>query len=233
VGGDQRNRGTSAGWLHPELLQAAPAREGKSNDRSSGNIERSFVLKARLTPDAAAVAKIGLISGIARIGDGDKAAFKQVYDATCAKLYGIIFRILGDRDSADDILQDVYLRIWQHAREFDSVRSSPITWMAAIARNRALDARKKRSRKILQEVPGLEQITADDNPQAHDAKCDNRRRLDECLRSLEPEKREVVLLAYYYGLTREEISYRTGRPAATIKTWLRRSLAQLKSDFGS
>jgi RNA polymerase sigma-70 factor, ECF subfamily len=167
------------------------------------------------------------------MADGDEAAFKPVYDATCAKLYGIILRILGERDAADDILQEVYLRIWQHAHEFDPARSSPITWMATIARNRALDARKKRPMSALEDVPGLDQVAGDNDQQGHEAKCDNRHRLYQRLQGLESQKREILLLAYCYGLTREEISHRTGRPIGTIKTWLRRSLAQLKSDLDS
>ena len=74
---------------------------------------------------------------------GDRAAFERLYAATSAKLYGIVLRIVRRRDVADELLQDVYLRIWQHAAQFDALRSSPISWMATIARNRALDEVKR------------------------------------------------------------------------------------------
>ena len=73
------------------------------------------------------------------------------------------------------------------------------------------------------------ELPSDDNPLENHERNEAARRLKACLNTLEPEKREIVLLAYYYGLTRDEIADRTGRPAATVKTWLRRTLAQLKS----
>jgi RNA polymerase sigma-70 factor, ECF subfamily len=161
-------------------------------------------------------------------GLGDRAAFAKVYTMTATKLYGIVVRILGRRDLAEDVLQEVYLRVWQHAGEFDPVAGSPITWLATIARNRALDEGKRKTMRSLEDFPGVLELASSDDPLAELELNEEHSRLLTCLDELEPEKRHLILLAYYYGVTREEIARHTGRPVATVKTWLRRSLAQLR-----
>jgi RNA polymerase sigma-70 factor (ECF subfamily) len=129
---------------------------------------------------------------------------------------------------ADEVLQEVYVRVWQRAGDFDPAASSPITWLATIARNRALDEVRRHTMRSLEDHPELLQVPSEDDPAGTLERNEQLRRLYACLEALEPEKKEIVLLVYYHGLTREEIASRFGRPAATVKTWLRRSLAQLK-----
>ncbi len=178
------------------------------------------------------VSREDLVKALAGTARGDVAAFKIVYSATSVKLYGIILRILGRRDLADEILQEVYVRVWQHAGDFDPAASSPITWLATIARNRALDEARRNTMRSLDDVPEILQLPSGDDPSASHDDNEQLRRLYACLDGLEPEKKEIVLLAYYHGMTREEIANRVGRPVATVKTWLRRSLAQLKDCLG-
>lgn len=159
---------------------------------------------------------------------GDTAAFGQLYTATSAKLYGIVARLVGRRDLADEVLQETYLRIWKHAGRFDPARSSPITWMVAIARNCALDELRREASlakctRQLFEAP-LDGSASDDHAIWEDSS-----RLHGCLLRLEPEKREVIVQAYCFGMSRLDIARKTGRPVSTIKSWLRRSLAELKS----
>jgi RNA polymerase sigma-70 factor (ECF subfamily) len=175
------------------------------------------------------VSRDDLVKALAGVARGDKAAFEMLYAATSLKLYGIVVRILGQRALADEVLQEVYVRVWQRAGEFDPATSSPITWLTTIARNRALDEVKRKTMRSFEDHPEVLDFPSDDDPLENHARNEVNRRLPACLDTLEPEKREMVLLAYYYGLTREELAQRTGRPAATVKTWLRRSLAQLKS----
>jgi RNA polymerase sigma-70 factor (ECF subfamily) len=155
-----------------------------------------------------------------------------VYGATSLKLYGIVVRILGRRDVADEVLQEVYVRVWQRAGDFDAAASSPITWLAAIARNLALDETRRKTARSLEDFPEILQLPSGDDPAADHERSEDLRRLSACLDVLEPERKELVLLAYYHGLTREELSSRIDRPVATVKTWLRRSLAQLKDCLG-
>ncbi len=173
-----------------------------------------------------------LIEALERTAHGDVAAFKTVYAATSLKLYGIVVRILGRSDLADEVLQEVYVRVWQRAGDFDPAASSPITWLATIARNRALDEARRTTMRSLDDAPELLEIPSDDNPAASLERSEELRRLQACLEGLEAERKEIVLLAYFHGLTREEIARRLGRPVATVKTWLRRSLAQLRDCLG-
>jgi RNA polymerase sigma-70 factor, ECF subfamily len=160
---------------------------------------------------------------------GDKDAFARLYKATSSKLFGIIVRILNRRDLSEEVLQEVYMRIWQRAGDFDASRASPISWMAAIARNRALD-----------EVRKVKPVSIEDTPEVMDLpdpgelaitgieRNEDLQRLLKCLEGLDPEKREMVLMAYYRGESREALSQRFGSPVSTIKTWLHRSLTQLR-----
>ena len=168
-----------------------------------------------------------LVGAIHAVANGDKAAFASVYAATAAKLFGIVVRIVRRQDVAEDVLQEVYLRIWQHAHTFDARFSSPITWMAAIARHRALDeVRRGDAGFPLEECPEVLRLVSREGSLASDEDNANRD-LAAALQRLSRDKRAIVVQAYCDGLTREEIAKRTG-PIPTVKTWLRRALAELK-----
>lgn len=170
-----------------------------------------------------------LTAVLQRVAQRDRAAFKILYDATSPKLYGIILRILSRRDLADEVLQEVYVKIWEHAGDYKAGVASPITWMATIARNRALDLVRRRQPIQLDNVPDIEQFAAAPvDPLADRERSEDLARLLSCLNGLDAEKREMVVQAYLRGSTRSALAIQYGRPEATIKTWLRRSLAQLK-----
>lgn len=176
----------------------------------------------------------GLVTLLQGIADGDKNAFSALYAATSAKLYGIILRILSRRDLADEVMQEVYVKVWERAGEFDPTRSSPITWMATIARNRALDEARKSRPVSLEDMPQGFDIVSD-QPLAIETMVasEDGRRLFDCLQGLEEERRELVGLAYLNGMTREALGQKFSKPVPTIKTWLHRSLAQLRDCLGS
>ncbi len=163
---------------------------------------------------------------------GDTAAFETVYSTTSSKLYGIIVRMLGRGGLADKVLEKVYVRVWQRAGEFDPAISSPITWLATIARSQALDEAKRKTMRSLEEFSELSYVPCDDNALAAHERNEELDRLRRCLDCLDPEKREMVLLVYHHGFTREEIARRNGWPVAAVKPWLRRALAQLKDCLG-
>ena len=170
-----------------------------------------------------------LVDLMRRVAARDRDAFEDLYRATSAKLYGIVVGILVRRSLADEALQDVYTRIWERAGDFDPAKGSPIAWMAAVARNRALDdLRRARAAPVSTLPEGFDIASEEGN--ALDAMEGNERlrALMGCLDRLDGEKREAVLLAYYRGCSREELSRRYGRPVPTIKTWLHRSLLQLR-----
>ena len=171
---------------------------------------------------------------LSRIARRDAAAFSTLYKQTSAKLYGVVARILTRGDVAADVLQEVYVRIWEKAGEFDPVRGSPLAWMATIARNRALDeVRRVRPVSLEDQPEGFEPAAEEVDPLAARERSEGLTALVDCLKALDEEKRAVVLLAYYRGLSREALAKRFGRPVPTIKTWLHRSLAQLRDCLAS
>src|SRR6266699_3466509 len=92
---------------------------------------------------------------IAAVAKGDEAAFERLYAATRAKLYGVVLRILRRQDLAEEVIQEAYVKIWNSAGQFNPGLSSPITWMASIARNRAIDVVRKRSEVSIEEEPAV------------------------------------------------------------------------------
>lgn len=167
---------------------------------------------------------------------GNRRAFAALYDATAAKLFGIVLRILNDRGRAEEVLQEAYLRIWRNADRFDPTAGRPITWMAAIAHNAAIDARRRNGPATVSSVTNGDgdetDIFADiaDPTEAPDGA--DLEALRKCLGQLDKDHRTCVLLAYYEGWSREELSEKFDRPVGTIKTWLHRALAALKLCLG-
>ena len=183
---------------------------------------------------ASAGAGEGLGDLLRQVAARDAAAFAALYKQTNAKLYGVVARILTRGDVAADVLQEAYVRIWEKAGDFDPVRGSPLAWMATIARNRALDeARRVRPVSLEDQPEGFEPAAEQINPLAARERSEGLAALVDCLKGLDEEKRAVVLLAYYRGLSREALAKRFGRPVPTIKTWLHRSLAQLRDCLAS
>ncbi|WP_028796142.1 sigma-70 family RNA polymerase sigma factor [Thalassobaculum salexigens] len=164
-----------------------------------------------------------------RVAGGDRQAFADLYEATAPKLYGIILRILRRRDETDEVVQDVYVKIWQRAGDFDPARASPITWMATIARNRALDEVRRARVATVSDDIALERAADPARSALGDVEAsEDRRRLEVCLDALEGERGSLVRLAYLDGLSRQDLADRFGQPVGTIKTWLHRSLKQLR-----
>jgi len=182
------------------------------------------------TPTGTAGDLAGLLR---RVADGDAKAFQVLFRATSAKLYGVVFRILRRKDLADEVVQEAYLRIWRRASSFNPQAGSPITWMAVIARNLALDEVRRVQPVSIEDRPDvLDMPDAFIDPlQARD-KAETWARLTACLDGIEKDRREMVLLAYHHGLSREELAAKFGAPIATVKTWLRRSLLQLRACLG-
>jgi RNA polymerase sigma-70 factor, ECF subfamily len=170
-----------------------------------------------------------LVELLKRVTTHDRAAFNALYDATSAKLYGVILRIVVRRDIADELLQETFIKIWNRAGAFEATKGSPITWMATIARHTALDSVRRIVPVSIEERPDALQVPSEEpGPDVRLDQSEDARRLTRCLDGLEPEKRKIVVLAYIEGYSREELAKQFDRPIATIKTWLHRSLANLK-----
>jgi RNA polymerase sigma-70 factor, ECF subfamily len=177
-----------------------------------------------LTPD-----EMGWL--LAAVAKGEAAAFERLYDATRARLYGVVLRILRRPDLAAEVMQDAYTRISRSAADFDPRIATPITWMVAIARGRALDL--VRSQGAMEETTGAPDMGADESGPADRHITEELRRLLACLGELEPEHRRLVLLAYYSGWSREQLAARFETGLDNVKTWLRESLLRIRECLGS
>lgn len=184
----------------------------------------------RETGMAASPARNELVELLRRTSDGDREAFADIHDRTSAKLFGIICRILPNRELAEEALQDCFFNIWRTAGKFDPLIASPISWMAAIARNRAIDIRRLSAERISQGSDVLaEELTSNRaGPLATAERTEMLRKLLGCLNKLPQDGKEMVLLAYFQGWSRKEIGEHFNRPVNTVKTMLRRNLALLK-----
>lgn len=174
---------------------------------------------------------IGLDHILERVAASDSAAFAELYDRTSAHLFGLALRILKRRDWAEDALQETYLSIWRKASHYHRDQGSAKGWLVVLLRNRALDRLRRetvRGGKITGEI---NDEIRDDAPSPLDLACAGAtgRRLQDCLNALEDSPRHVLQLAYWDGLTHEELSQCLSVPLGTVKSWIRRSLAKLKT----
>jgi RNA polymerase sigma-70 factor (ECF subfamily) len=174
-------------------------------------------------------ARATLAANLLRAGRGDRDAFRAVYDATSAKLFGVILRILRDRDLAEEVLQEVYVNVWAKADRFDAGRASPITWLAAIARNRAIDRLRARRGGETRPIEEAEAVVDPAEPaDAMIGRSEDAMRLELCLGELEPKHAAAIRIAFFDGATYEDLARRHDVPLGTMKSWIRRSLLKLR-----
>lgn len=165
----------------------------------------------------------------------DAKAFRSLYDATSPKLFGYALRILHKRELAEEVLQESFVSIWNSARTYQSQLAAPMTWMAAIVRNKALDALRRTDGTLEINVdtfdssilnalydPGATPIEA--LQISSDAKA-----LAYCMSMLEGLHRQVIGMAFYHDLSHSEVAQQMAIPIGTVKTWIRRSLERLKT----
>ena len=172
-----------------------------------------------------------IVAAFARIPAGDRTALQTVYRLTSAKLFGVCLRILGERSEAEDVLQDVYVTVWRKAADFDPARASPLTWLIAIARNRAIDRlRASKHSRRMEPIDAADHV-ADAGPIA-DGMLENAQdyaRLHGCLDGLEARERAALRGAFFDGNTYEDLAARMSVPLGTMKSWIRRGMIKLKS----
>lgn len=174
--------------------------------------------------------KAELDSLLVAVAGRDKDAFRRLYDLTSPKLLATILRIVRIRPAAEEVLQDVYLRIWQNAGSYSPQTAPARAWMNSIARNRAIDVLRQKGFTSVSgaddDVDWYERVAEDRD---READMINNASLRHCLQTIDPQARNCVLLAYYEGYSREELAARYERPVNTIKTWLHRSLSSLRA----
>jgi RNA polymerase sigma-70 factor (ECF subfamily) len=170
---------------------------------------------------------------IARVASGDRRAFEQLYDRYASTVYGVALRMLGDREVAEDAVQEIFLRVWKRAGSFDRSRAFA-PWLFGIAHNYGIDElrrRRARPQPVYEddEHPVLSEIPDDIDVGEAAVLSDQRRIVREALEQLPEEQRQALMLAYFGGLTQQEIATRLGNPLGTVKTRMRLGLQKLRS----
>lgn len=165
---------------------------------------------------------------LARSAQGDRAAFRRLYQASAAKLHGVALRILRRGDWAEEVLQECYLSIWARAGDYRAPLAAPMTWMTSIVRNRCLDRLRRPAPEV--GADALEEMASGNpGPLALLERLKDAESLARCLKRLDARQRQAIALAFYDGLSHAELARHLREPLGTVKTWVRRGLLQLRS----
>jgi RNA polymerase sigma-70 factor (ECF subfamily) len=163
---------------------------------------------------------------LTEVSKGDPSAFERLYEATSAKLYGIVLRIVRRQDLAAEVMEEAYLQIREHAGEFSPGHSSPLAWMGAMARRLAIDVARQPA--VGQGEPEVVEENEGPATVPRHQLTDDLKRLLTCIGRLEPDRQRMLLLAYYGAFSREQLSLKLDMSSNLLKTALRRSLAEVE-----
>ncbi len=168
---------------------------------------------------------------IAQTAQGDQAALATLYDRTSPQVYGLIFKILDNREAAEEVTLDVYTQVWRQAHSFDRSRGAPGAWLMTLARTRAIDRyRASAAERGKFESLDAASFFASDGPDPEEelAGMERQQLVRQALKTLSPEQREAIALAYFYGLSQSEIADKLGLPLGTVKTRMRLGMMKLR-----
>jgi RNA polymerase sigma-70 factor (ECF subfamily) len=171
---------------------------------------------------------------IQRIAGKDRAAFAELYDTLAPRMFGLILRVLVDRAQSEEILQEVFLEVWQSADRFAPNRGRGRTWLLTIAHRRAIDRVRSAQAATDRDVrAGFRELatTPDDVAYQVEVKIESER-VAGALRRLPEAQRETLVLAYYGGYSQSEIAALTRAPLGTVKTRMRDGLTKLRVEMG-
>jgi RNA polymerase sigma-70 factor (ECF subfamily) len=185
-------------------------------------------------PDARA-SEAKRLEGVMRlVAVGDQSAFADLYDATSPRLLGLVKRLLIDHAQSEEVLQEVYLEIWQQAPRFSAVKGSVMSWMLTIAHRRAVDRIRASQASTDRDIRiGIRDLAPEFDSVAESAEISlERGRVAAALQGLSVVQREAVELTYFGGLTNSEVAERQGVPLGTVKTRLRDGLIRLREGMG-
>jgi RNA polymerase sigma-70 factor (ECF subfamily) len=222
---------TLTAGFHPRILEpvrAAVILRSVKTSPSQRPVERSAV-DAKPAADDEAVRLDELVAAVAQ---QDEAALGQLYDATLPRVYGVSVRITRDAKLAEDVCEEVYWQVWREALRFDPARGRALTWILTIARSRALDSLRRKEDADPHPDPaslGGPDGSMEANPQDLLEAMQRNHALHAALAALDAIPRQLLSLAYFRGLTHEEIAAQTGMPLGTVKSHLRRSLDTMRS----
>ncbi|WEN14465.1 sigma-70 family RNA polymerase sigma factor [Rhodanobacter sp. AS-Z3] len=167
-------------------------------------------------------------------GRNDQKAFAELYKRTSSKLFGVCLRMLRDRSEAEEVLQETYTTVWRRASSFDASKASAITWLVTLSRNKAIDRLRQHREELMDDPSHLDELVDEQPTPAADAQTSQEyQRLQRCMDELEPQQQSSVREAFFTGATYNELAARCKVPLGTMKSWIRRSLMQLRSCLDS
>lgn len=168
---------------------------------------------------------------IAQTAQGDQTAFATLYDRTSPQVYGLVLKILDNREAAEEVTLDVYTQVWRQAHTYDETRGSSGGWLMTLARTRAIDRYRAGAaeRGRIESLDAVEFFASDgDTPEEDLAGQQRRRYVRQALALLTAEQRQAIALAYFYGLSQSEIADKLSLPLGTIKTRMRLGMIKLR-----
>lgn len=172
---------------------------------------------------------------IRRVAKGDMAAFQRVYDAFSGILYSLAVRMLERPEDTEELLQEVFLKIWRDAEDYDPRRGAPLAWAITITRHKAIDKIRSTARRLrlyeAAEAEAKNESVAVPQPVTDAESSENAQAVRESLGRLDPEVRESIELAFFGGLSHSQIAARLSLPLTTVKSRIRRAMMQLRQSL--
>ena len=172
---------------------------------------------------------IELAQLLQRCAARDSAAFRALYDKTSSILFARLLRMLRRRSVAEEVLQEVYVRIWERAAQFEMGRGRPLAWMVTIARYCAIDLMRREKFSLVTD----EELAEIPDESAADTPFDKPNNFDSCIGQLNDNTRRCLTMAFVEGRSHDEIARLTTHPLGSVKSWIRRGLLALKECLGA
>jgi RNA polymerase sigma-70 factor (ECF subfamily) len=183
-------------------------------------------------PDKAPVADLGAL--LRQSARGDEQAFAELYDATAARVHGLVLRVIRDPSQAEEVTQEVFLQVWRTSARFDEDRGSPLAWLMTLAHRRAVDRVRAAEAASRQDTSYYQNshVVAHDSTAEDAEKSMEARRVRAALGELTPAQREALELAYFGGYTHSEVAVMLDLPVGTAKTRIRDGLIRMRDAIG-
>lgn len=158
----------------------------------------------------------------------DQQAFSYLYDNYSSALFGLIFKMVNDKELAEDILQEAFVKIWNNFTNYDSIRGRLFTWMINLTRNLTIDTLRSKGYKKQSKIYSDENSVNNFSDNTRIAEKFDAMGIRKQLSSLKNDQKEIIDLAYFGGLTQDEISKQLGIPLGTVKTRMRAAILELR-----
>lgn len=185
-------------------------------------------------PSSATTASNELADLIGKIATGDRAALARLHRVASSRMIAVAYGVVRRREVAEEVVQDVFLKVWSHAGTFDRSCGSAMGWLSTMTRNRAVDMIRRKADRVVEHRDELPDIAMESDPLFEDGvEPEAALKVVKGLTQLDQERMQMVLLAYLFGWSRDDLARQFDRPVGTVKTWLRRSLVELRAGGGA